>query len=193
MPSQVGKLDPTTRLSQPDLTYIPDMGLREQMDSYFGERVRKEREQRRWSQEELAKRMTDKGIPVYASTIAKIESEKKPRPARLGEAVVIAELFEVPVSALLGRQPDDTTLTFAMTILLGYIQDAEGQILQAQRTATDIEEQLDDVGERFDSPHIEVLRRTALDMAGHLDKAQALATELVHTASQVIADAGRKT
>jgi hypothetical protein len=80
-----------------------------------------------------------------------------------------------------------------MTILLGYIQDAEGQILQAQRTATDIEEQLDDVGERFDSPHIEVLRRTALDMAGHLDKAQALATELVHTASQVIADAGRKT
>ena len=163
------------------------------MDFYFGERVRKGRERLGWSQEELAKRMTDKGIPVYASTIAKIESERKPRPARLGEAVVIADLFEVPVDALLGtRGPDDTTLTFAMTTLLGYVRDAESQMVQARYTATDIEEQLDDAADRFNSPRIKVLQRTARSMAGHLDKAQALATELVHTASQVIVDAGKE-
>src|ERR1700757_666309 len=125
------------------------MGLREQMDFYFGERVRQGRERLGWSQEELAKRMTDKGIPVYASTIAKIESERKPRPARLGEAIVIADLFEVPLDVLIGRHvPDDTTLTFAMTTLLGYVRDAESQIGQARYTATDIEDQLDDAADR---------------------------------------------
>ena len=163
------------------------------MDFYFGERVRQGRERLGWSQEELAKRMTDKGIPVYASTIAKIESERKPRPARLGEAIVIADLFEVPLDVLIGRHvPDDTTLTFAMTTLLGYVRDAESQIGQARYTATDIEDQLDDAADRFDSPQIKALRRTARSMAGHLNKAQVLATELMHTASQVIADASKE-
>ena len=109
------------------------MGLRELTDSQFGKRVREERERRGWSQEELAKRLTDKGILVYSSTIAKIESEKRPRAARLGEAVGIADLFELSVDALLGRQgPDDSTLTFALAVLCSYAGDAERQILRAQ-------------------------------------------------------------
>jgi transcriptional regulator with XRE-family HTH domain len=90
---------------QADLGYYPNVGLRERTDAYFGTRVRRERELRGWSQEELAKRLTDKGIPVYASTIAKIESEKKPRAPRLGEAAVIADLFDISLDALLGRRP----------------------------------------------------------------------------------------
>jgi transcriptional regulator with XRE-family HTH domain len=79
------------------------MGLREQIDSHFGKQVRAERDRRGWSQEELAKRLTDKGIPTYPSTIAKIESESRPRAARLGEASAIADLFEVSLDTLLGR------------------------------------------------------------------------------------------
>ncbi len=81
------------------------MGLRERTESYFGTRVRDERERRRWSQEELAKRMKAKGIDgVYASTIAKLESEKKPRAVRLAEAIAIADVFDVSIDTLLGRK-----------------------------------------------------------------------------------------
>jgi transcriptional regulator with XRE-family HTH domain len=91
------------------------MGLREAADHQFGKRVRDERERREWSQEELAKRLTDKGIPVYASTIAKIESEKKPRATRLGEAAGIADLFGVSLDSLLGRHTGlHSDLVFAL-------------------------------------------------------------------------------
>ena len=66
--------------------------------------MRAERERRGWSQEELAKRLTDKGVDTYASTVAKIESEKKPRAVRLAEAAAIADLFDVSLDTLLGRQ-----------------------------------------------------------------------------------------
>jgi transcriptional regulator with XRE-family HTH domain len=181
------------RVSQTRLGYISNMGFREQVDSYFGERVRKERDRLGWSQEELARRMTDRGIPAYASTIAKIESGRKPRPARLGEAIVIADLFEAPVSALLGRPPDETTLTFAMVTLMGYMQEAEQRILEAKQAMADIGDQLDDAEDRFDSPHLKVLQRTAHDMAEHLDAAQALAGRLTATATLAIADVDRGT
>lgn len=91
------------------------MGLREQAEIRFGERVREERERRGWSQEELAKRLTDRGIEgVYASTVAKIESTGKPRAVRLAEAAAVAELFEVSLDTLLGRTtnpPNDRAFT----------------------------------------------------------------------------------
>ena len=129
---------------------------------------------------------------IDPTTVAKIEAGR--RSVRINEAVAIADLFEVSVDALLGRQEsDDTTLTFAMTTLMDYVRDAEGQILQAQHAAADIDDQLENIAECFDPPRIKVLQRTAHDMADHLTKAKALATELVHTASQVIVDAGKET
>jgi transcriptional regulator with XRE-family HTH domain len=100
------------------------MGSREAADLYFGTRVRAARERRGWSQEELAKRLTDKGIPVYASTIAKIESEKKPRAARLGEAAGIADLFGVSLDSLLGRH---TGLRSDLVFALRGLTDAARQ------------------------------------------------------------------
>jgi transcriptional regulator with XRE-family HTH domain len=163
------------------------MGFRELTDSQFGKRVREERDRRGWSQEELAKRLTERGIHVHASTIAKIESEKKPRAVRLGEAVGIADLFELSVDVLLDRQgPDDSTLTFALTVLCSYASDAERQIQQARNVATDIEDQLDSVAESFDVPGIEGLRQAARDMADQLEAARSNAKTLASIASFAI-------
>jgi transcriptional regulator with XRE-family HTH domain len=162
------------------------MGLREQADFRFGRRVREERERRGWSQDELAKRLADKGIPVYASTIAKIESEKKPRPARLGEAAVIADLFEVPVDVLIDRRDPQESLTFALVTLSGYIRDVERQAEQAQRVSANIGQQLEEAKTSFELPHIEDLQRVARDMEGHLNDAHARASTLNSMVSEAI-------
>lgn len=122
--------------SQTALGYHPNVGLRERTDAYFGSRVRRERELRGWSQEELAKRLTDKGIPVYASTIAKIESEKKPRAPRLGEAAGIADLFDMSLDALLGRRPG--VQTNDVTSQLRLLRDSAMQSSQQVWTSMEI-------------------------------------------------------
>jgi transcriptional regulator with XRE-family HTH domain len=177
---------------QPDSVYAPNMGLREQVDSYFGTQVKGLRDERNWSQEELAQRMTDCGVPMYPSTIAKIESTSKPRAVRLGEAVVIAELFDVPVSSLLGRRPDEGTLTFAMVTLMGYTRDAEEAIQRVRRTVADIEDQVEDVGNRFKSPYVKALQRDAAGMTECLGRAATLAAGLTLTATRAIAGGAKK-
>jgi transcriptional regulator with XRE-family HTH domain len=105
------------------------MELREQVESDFGRRVHDARERAGWSQDELAKRMSAKGVLTHASTIAKLESPRKPRAVRLAEAVVLADLFGVSIDALLGRQavPGDD-LAFALLALHDAASGAMWQI-----------------------------------------------------------------
>jgi transcriptional regulator with XRE-family HTH domain len=172
-------------------SYIAEMAISKWVDKRFGQELQRVRAERGWTQPQMAEMLSAKGIaPMHPTTLAKIEAGT--RSVRINEAVAIADLFDVSLDVLLGRQqPDDTTLTFAMTTLLDYVRDADNKIVQAQGTATDIEEQVEDAADRFDSPHIKALQRTARDMAGHLDKAHGLATKLVQTASQAIVDAGK--
>ena len=141
----------------------------------------------------MAEMLADKcSQSVHATTIAKIEAGR--RSVRINEAVALADLFEVSVDALLGRrEPDDTTLTFALVTLAGYIGDVKRQVMQAQHVAADIEEQLEDAGERFESPHVEALQRVARDMAEYLDAAQAQAQRIDSITTQAIAEAGEET
>jgi transcriptional regulator with XRE-family HTH domain len=170
---------------------LTDMAAKKWIENHFSEALKEERKRRDWSQGQLQKMLADKGVHLHSTTIAKIE--KGERSVRIDEAAAIAELFDTSVDALLGRQPDDTTLTFAMMTLLDYIGDAEKEMVHARGTASDIEDQLEDAAERFNSVHIEALLCTAHDMARHLDKARMAARKLGHVASLAIVDEGKET
>jgi transcriptional regulator with XRE-family HTH domain len=73
----------------------------------FREQIRRRREQRKWSQADVAKRLHDNGLRhMISSMVAKIESGD--RAVRIDEANALAELFETSVDVLLGRAaPDD--------------------------------------------------------------------------------------
>lgn len=161
----------------------------ERVKHHFSEALKDLRKERDWSQPRLEQMLADKGIPLHWTSIAKIE--KGERQVKIHEAAAIADLFDTSVDALLGRgrqMPDDSTLTFAMVNVLNYAGDAERQTAQARGTTADIEEMLEDVAERFESPYIDPMQRAARDMGNHLDKAHALAKKLIYGASMTIAD-----
>lgn len=127
---------------------------------------------------------------VDATTIAKIEAGR--RSVRINEAVALADIFEVSVDALLGRrEPDDTTLTFALVVLTDYAGDAGRQIYRTRGVATDIADQLELIEESFPVPGIDALRQAAQEMAGHLDAAWSNAKVLSSLASIAIVEASK--
>jgi hypothetical protein len=78
------------------------------------------------------------GVEGYASTIAKIESERKPRAVRLAEATAIADLFKVSVDTLLGRSvaPRSDEM-YAFRALLDTAQQASWQVSSIENTLRD--------------------------------------------------------
>ena len=105
---------------------------RERLESQFGQRVRAEREARGWSQEELARRLTAKGLPIHPTTVSKMEWDGKPRAVRIAEVIALAELFRVSTDELLGRStPSPADL--ARVTLLRRVRDVR-RILAALET-----------------------------------------------------------
>ena len=137
----------------------------------------------------MAKALSTVGIhTMHPTTIAKIEAGD--RSVRINEAVGIADLFEVSLDTLLGRDwPDDSTPMFALRTLAGYAGDAKRQIVQARGVAADVGEILEDTARHFDFPHIEALLRHAHEMAEHLDAAEAQAQQIDSMTTQAIAAA----
>ena len=84
-----------------------NMGRKKWTEDYFSKRIRTERERREWSQADMAKMLSDKGIPMHWTTVAKIE--KGDRSVRIDEAAGIADLFEVSLDVLLDRSRDEKT------------------------------------------------------------------------------------
>jgi transcriptional regulator with XRE-family HTH domain len=131
-------LSAATTVGQPKVMYHPNMGVQEDMDIQFGRRVFNQRKRLGWSQDELAKRLSEKGLPVYASTIAKIESKHKPRAVRLAEAAAIADLFGVSMDTLLGRSvAPEADEMYTLRALLDTAQQAAWQLSGVEQSLRD--------------------------------------------------------
>lgn len=70
----------------------------ESWERRFGEVVRGWRQDRNWSQEDVAERLRHQGFEMHQTTVAKIE--RGARPLRVAEATALAEVFEMPVMAV---------------------------------------------------------------------------------------------
>lgn len=136
-------------VGQAVLGYHPNMGLNQRAESYFSKRLRSEREGRGWSQEELAKRLGNKGVHVYASTIAKIE--KGTRAARLNEVAAVADLLGVSLDTLLGRSvAAKNDKMYVFKALLDAARQASWQVSSIETTLRDRAAELD----AFDLPQM---------------------------------------
>jgi len=73
----------------------------------FGRRLRMEREQRGWTQADVATRLDRMGMKLHSTAIAKMEQRdvQRPRAIRLSEAQAIAELFNMTLDEMLST-PD---------------------------------------------------------------------------------------
>jgi transcriptional regulator with XRE-family HTH domain len=128
--------------------YIPIMAIQSAVEARFRERVKQERERRKWSQADLSKMLSDKGIKgIYPTTIAKIESGE--RAVRIDEATALADLFEVSLDALLGRASgaQRNELTYTLRVLADTARDSSRQVGATMET---IREQLEELPRDFD-------------------------------------------
>lgn len=71
------------------------------VEDQFRKRIKLERTVRRWSQDDLAKRLVSRGVSAHPTTIAKIEAGS--RAIKLEEAVEIAALFGISLDELSGH------------------------------------------------------------------------------------------
>ena len=78
------------------------MDRESQSQIHFRKKARHEREQRGWSQADVAKKLIAKGIDkIHPTTVAKIESGD--REVKLDEATAIADLFDMSLDVLVAR------------------------------------------------------------------------------------------
>ena len=70
-------------------------------EAHLAQRIAAERDARGWTNDGLAKRMTEAGCPMVGSAIFKIEKADPPRRIVVDELVAFAKVFEVPLEHLL--------------------------------------------------------------------------------------------
>jgi transcriptional regulator with XRE-family HTH domain len=140
----------------------------------FRERIFHERDRRKWSQAEVAKRLTAMGIDsMHPTTVAKIEAGD--REVKLDEAAAMADLYGLPLDTLLGRRPKGKRdLHYVLGALTDSAFTARTELHRVSKTLRD---RLDDIPsdfERYDS-----LGMLGRDLFAHLDAAGAVLNELV--------------
>lgn len=108
----------------------------------FGVAIRVQRTARGLTQEVLAKKMSEYGIPTTQTTIAKIERGDRPTP--ISEAAVIAHIFDLPLAGLLPTDPVSEqiakfySLHASMLELMDENMDLMEQYIQVERRRLDL-------------------------------------------------------
>jgi hypothetical protein len=127
---------------------------------------------------------------MYPTTVAKIEAGD--REVKLDEAAALADLFGMSLDAMLGKgMPDESSLTFALMNVSSYAAMAARHTATAGQTATDLEEILEDIEDRFERPEVPDLMGLAREAARHLDSAKTIYDRVDLAATDVIANEGQ--
>jgi transcriptional regulator with XRE-family HTH domain len=95
------------------------------------QRICDERERHGWSQVAFATKVSERGLVLHASTIAKIETGK--RAVHIDELDIFADIFGMSMDALVGRRGDSSDLAWAASKLTSNAQKMAGD-LDALRT-----------------------------------------------------------
>ncbi|WP_053004855.1 helix-turn-helix domain-containing protein [Kocuria sp. SM24M-10] len=93
----------------------------------FGVKVRELREAHGWNQSELARRMVERGWDKYSQVAVK-RTENAERAVRLDEALTLASVLGVPLSALLGQGGEGGDVERALQIG-DRIRDLQGELV----------------------------------------------------------------
>lgn len=102
------------------------------VEAHIGHRVRQMRQQRGWSQRELADRMSAAGFTVWRqTTVAKTEVAE--RPLRVNEAVALAALFGMTIEQLAAA--DQHPLIVRLQNAVAVREEAAGRAQSSQWTA----------------------------------------------------------
>lgn len=136
----------------------------------LGERMRALREGRGWSQRELAKRMQDRGLNWFQSTVGKTETGG--RPVRVDEAAVLAELLETKIDDLVAADPDPMAIK---------LEELLAALRAAQRTCDSLERERDaKVGQLAEMGALVKLLTSKIDMVKvSLDRHEPLSPEQI--------------
>lgn len=160
------------------------MGMQKWSDSQFGERVKRARGDRGWSQPEMANRLREAGIePMHTTTLAKIEAGV--RSVRINEAAGIADLLGISLDALLGRAagPADNDLQFALRVLR---DSARASSEQALDVAHDLDEQVRHITATFAFDDVDEIKRLAAKAKKRLDSAYDAVEELALLGDEIL-------
>jgi transcriptional regulator with XRE-family HTH domain len=130
----------------------------------FRKRIKHERERRRWSQAEVAKRLTAMGVDsMYHTTVAKLESGD--REIKLDEAVALARLYEAPLDALVGLQSKPRRdLDYLLEALSDTVFLARTEL---DRTAKSLRDRMEDIPS--DYQRYDTLAGLVREVVSHLD------------------------
>lgn len=110
------------------------------IDEYFAQNLRDYREAAGVSQEELARRMSERGYGFSQATIWKIEQSK--RPVRIGEAVALAEALDLPSWRRLTTEPDQFKLGINVDRFSQHASEKYTELKAAAETYLDAQLQL---------------------------------------------------
>lgn len=148
------------------------MGTQGSVGDHFRNELRSAREGRGWSQALLSGVMNaEYDIPMYPSTIAKIESGE--RDVRINELYAFADLFEVSTDVLLGRHGNSTDVVWAMSRLTTNAQRIVADLSAIRtRLSGDLEDMRTYAKRERREGAVEKLGDLATDALGDLESAQ---------------------
>jgi transcriptional regulator with XRE-family HTH domain len=111
----------------------------------FRHMARAERERRKWSQADVARKLTERGIDkIHHTTVAKVESGE--REVKLDEAVAIADLFGLPLDVMLGRRQFPLDNESALHVSLQELRNmTQLQAANARQITIDLNDRVDSV------------------------------------------------